>query len=494
MLPPGPTRVRFCLARSSGETLRQALERRQKPLGDNELRRYKTMTEASSPTPLSEESAGALSSVAAASSNSWPRAALAALLGLVFLLGVLVAIRPLTRDEAAFLLRVPAAAGVPFSSVGILERIQGAWSHVAGLMERPSRLFGVLATLMIGAIAVFSVTGARTRGSGVRAVFALALLPVLWRDAPAIGSTLPIALGPALALALLSALGLGAAWAARATLLIVAALPFLLVLIAPTAVDGAAADWVVNIDRLRDYRVLAPLGLAPNPNAALIQAGLGFAALLVMVGIGRGKAGFLDGFLVLLVAMSHALCRAGGFVAAPAALVVTSLLPSAAVLAGLPKAPVRGLARNLWILVAVAFVATLFGEVKAGIEPFKARFGGDRFLTPSSPTDVGDRRPLLDWLRTHVDPSTWVVFAGEDRMIDRYYERIGHRTGHATLTIPEDLSIAELASRALILKPPYIVLVDADPAMILALEKRYARATPPEGTPRPLTILAFRTP
>ena len=91
-------------------------------------------------------------------------------------------------------------------------------------------------------------------------------------------------------------------------------------------------------------------------------------------------------------------------------------------------------------------------------------------LTDAGPTD---RREALDWVSTNIDRRAWLLHTGDERSITRYYELAGHRTGHRSFLVPEELSTEQAVRQIAFFKVPMVVIVGPAPGLIEALGKRY---------------------
>jgi hypothetical protein len=230
-----------------------------------------------------------------------------------------------------------------------------------------------------------------------------------------------------------------------------------------------------------------------------IAAALLFLVLSGMVAArGRGRAGWVDALAVALLFGSTAVTELFGLRSSDPRDLAAAFLAPVLLFAALPfgrktrfERVFDGIVVGLFLISAVIQFAVIESDRAAARKVEPASWVKDLVET-TDPKEVVDRRATLDWIHRNVDPSAWLVLPGRSRLIDRYYERVGHRTGLQSALLPEEITLDGFASRAVILKPPFVLVIDDPGGVVAALERRYERMPSPEGAPIGLTILRHR--
>ena len=379
------------------------------------------------------------------------------LLGLLAALLVALCIPSrLTDAEARLLLSLRGDGSLP--PVAVPEPLLRAWFFLVGGMERPNRLLSLMG--FAGTAGLLSAALQR-RGSGGATALLLTLLasPGLLARTVEIGSPWAVAWIPAALLAaLLGFTPLRERVAAHGGLLAALLATAILCPVRPAHFQTGLAD----------------LALAfTGSSGGLATAGAVVTALLLVIVLGR-DGGWKGLSLAVLVVLAAACAEPGVWVQKPQDFFLALAWPAAALLA-VSRVPYRRIDGGL--LAVAALLSVLLATPN---------------LLPHSNAAAKAAR-LLDWVASEpaVSPHAWVVVSGPDRHLLRWMEKTGHDTGRLSMVVADAKDLAELRRRALIFKPPQIVLFAPNDDIEQALA-RYRPDPRLPDVPPPTRVLVFR--
>lgn len=410
-----------------------------------------------------------------------------------------VLFRPLSPREAGILLSLLDEIPVQATESAWRNDIERAWAWATGVMERSSRTLSLITFL--GGTAALAFFGTVKAGNVRRTATAVAIAvacPVCAEAAAAIGGS-----GAAFLIALLLSMPLrwtGMPLRAVAMLILAttAILPFALAHI------GAAAPLPPDpsFDPMRAVDFTARFLIGDPSGKSIFQKIVAAVLFLVVAGIfaakGRGKAGLLDAIAVVCLFVSTAVTGVFGLRSSDPRDLAAAFLVPVLLFAALPTEKTTRFDRaidvvglGLFLFSALIQVAVIEAD-RAAARKVEPPSWVQRIVTTTDPEKKVDRRATLDWIHRNVDPNAWLVLPGRHRLIDRYYERVGHRTGLQSALLPEEITLDGFASRAVILKPPFVLVIDDPGAIVAALERRFEIMPPPSGAPEGVTILRQR--
>lgn len=407
--------------------------------------------------------------------------------------------RPLSPREAGILLALLDEIPVQATESAWRNEIERGWAWATGVMERSSRTLSLIT--FFGGTAALAFFGTVKAGNVRRTATALALAvacPVLAEAAAAIGGS-----GAAFLIALLLSMplrwtGMPLRAVASVVLATTAILPFALAHI------GAAAllppDPSFDPMRAVDFTARFLIGdLSGKSSGQKIVAAVLFLVVAGMAAAkGRGKAGLIDALAIVGLFASTAATGAFGLRSSDPRDLAAAFLVPVLLFAALPSEHRTRLDRAMDVVVIALFLLSgliqfaVITSDRAVAQKVEPPSWAQKLLGSTDPKEIVDRRATLDWIHRNVDPGAWLVLPGRSRLIDRYYERVGHRTGLQSALLPEEISLDGFASRAVILKPPFILVIDDPGAIVAALERRYELMPPPDDAPEGVTILRRR--
>ncbi len=359
----------------------------------------------------------------------------------------------LSRQEARFLNEV-----IEFDDTATLPvRVQDSWADFCGLMERPSRLLGLIAA--VGGLLLLLNVIRRGGGSIFLGLTIAGAFGVIIVDGVTIGASAPAFLGlAAVAYVIHRLLGL--------SLFSLSVVSLVILLVFQFAVAGQAA----SDSSWSSWQNLGPnLGLWGLPAWSGLAS---FGSLVVAAFLCRQDYRGL-GLLALAVA-AVPMARRFGIQALPTSWVLSAYAVPITLLLTTPEKnrPTPKL------LTAVGLILTLI--------VLGAQFEATR-RSPSTRLD----RERLDWVADTLPKSAWLVLDGDRRDVLLYYEQSGHRTGHRWILVKDQADLKTLVRVALSEKPPMICLIDTDPKSLTKLRERY-ELVEPENLPTGITFARFK--
>ncbi|MEE9394029.1 MAG: hypothetical protein V3W41_16130 [Planctomycetota bacterium] len=397
--------------------------------------------------------------MAPASHTPWRAFALWVALGI--LLGLILWRRQLTPEEAQFLLEMHENPSIP-------ARLQSFWSQWAGTLEKASRSLSLLC-LWAGAgccgLAAYRQLGER---GAAAAMIAAVAWPVAFLDGTGIGLSAPFFFAASLSTAFLtwSLPVLGRRGVAGLVGLGVALTPYFLA----TGGDPNNQEVSTALSRLAPGHGLWPATMSGTAQM-LIFSGAAFGLLAL-----GGKRALGNALIFAIPLASFWLSvKSGIHLQSPPDFWVSALLPPLSLLVAESFGPASApkVRRRIFIALALLLALALAGSWQSTTddqEPF-------------------DPRTSLDWLATGVDQRAWVLLAGSDRHLYRYYEGRGHHPGHQTRLVTDMDEAKELAERSDYFDIPEVVIVGRNIDLQSLFSARYQLAEPREAQPQDVVIL-----
>ncbi|MFT7618281.1 MAG: hypothetical protein ACI97A_001923 [Planctomycetota bacterium] len=372
------------------------------------------------------------------------------IVGFMVFAGIGEHLRP---EEAKFLNQVIEPSSTP--PIPIV--LQSMWADFCGLMERPSRLLGLLSGL--GGLLLLLATVRRSGGSTFLALAAAGAMGLALTESVLIGGSGFVFFAVAAGVHLLQRLfGLPLRALAFLSIALVVAAQFGMGL-AEGPSDSMEAWFRFGPD-------LAYWGLPQWLGASLIALLLAVAFLAIEEP---------DGFLLVGCALGVTfITDAFGLTLGPVSSVIAGYSVPLCLWLGIPRKSKKW-TKNL------AMTCCLVTALVIGTEVFRT------LNTPDGRTD----RIALDWVASKMPSSSWLAIDGERKDVVRYFEYCGHRTGHRSILIRDEADLARLVRVALYEKPTRICLFDVDEKAIKGLLARYT-LTPMEGQPDGVSLASFQ--